>query len=215
MHHYHRNKSHQNCWKLCKNLSGEPFMLSCWGKANFTWSKAPREERHRDKRQRWKERGVWSAFRLSLVHSTGAFQRPFTLCFQIEFIFTGWAKPRHTWERKVELQTDRHPPHHFNFQIQFKCFLSTFATSPADERQELNGQMWGKVAAQVAQVAHQHQPDSRKVAAGSSDVNLASHWNPSPHKPKCNQINGNLTNRIVQFANKTTHLIWHNFNPFE
>ena len=50
-----------------------------------------------------------------------------------------------------------------------------FATSPADERQELNGQMWGKVAAQVAQVAHQHQPDSRKVAAGSSDVNLASH----------------------------------------
>ena len=30
-----------------------------------------------------RERGVWSAFRLSLVHSTGAFQRPFTFWLQI------------------------------------------------------------------------------------------------------------------------------------
>ena len=59
MHHYHRNKSHQNCWKLCKNLSGEPFMLSCWGKANSTRSKfSVRRERGIETRGRRGRRGL-------------------------------------------------------------------------------------------------------------------------------------------------------------
>ena len=63
-------------------------MLSCWGKANFTlWSKAPVRGGGELRQERcspfwWlgekEAEGGWSAFLLSLVHSTGAFQRPFT-----------------------------------------------------------------------------------------------------------------------------------------
>ena len=41
--------------------------------------------------------GFWSAFRFSLVHSMGAFQRPFTFWLQMKIVFTGLANASKTY----------------------------------------------------------------------------------------------------------------------
>ena len=82
-------------------------MLSCWGKANFTlWSKAPVRGGGELRQERcspfwWlgekEAEGGWSAFLLSLVHSTGAFQRPFTFWMHNDLIssLSCWRQQKH------------------------------------------------------------------------------------------------------------------------